>query len=210
MLLRRPLILLVVLNLIAHPAFADIVMLRDGEKHVGVVENRDQVRAHPEQYLHIRLLPKDSAEPLLFPVGDIDYVAFQDGDEMQVVDFKALTPRSALAQDNATVAAVAGMDSKGRGFGIIAAGVAAAGIGIFVKFGEEQATAGSSSFGRTERSYNALNYALIGLGVLLVAVGIAKQADSTKWLSHNADGLMIGGNPGMRESGAVVGYRVTF
>jgi len=210
MLLRRLLISLIALHLLVHPAFADIVMLRDGQRHVGVVANRGDVRAHPQEHLYVSILPKDSTEPLRFPLEDIEYVVFQDGEDQQIVDFKALTARSDLAHKRATVAGVAGVDTKGGGFGIIAAGLAAAGIGIFVKFGEEQATSGSSSFGRSEKSYNALNYALMGLGAMLVALGTAKQWGSTKWLSYEADGLLIGCKPNEDERGVAVGYRVTF
>lgn len=210
MLIRRLLISFIAFHLLVHPAFADMIMLRDGQRHLGVVANREDVRAHPEEHLYVSILPKDSTEPLRFPVEDIEFVVFQDGEDQQIIDFKALTARADMAQKRATVAGVAGVDSKGGGFGIIAAGLAAAGIGIFVKFGEEQTASGSSSFGRSEKSYNAVNYALIGLGAMLVAVGTARQWGSTKWLSHDADGLMIGCKANQGERRVAVGYRVTF
>jgi len=74
------------LVMLAQSVFADVVVLRNGDRYTGTLANREQVRANPRAADTIAILPSDSEELQRFPVGEIAYLILEDSDRQEVLD----------------------------------------------------------------------------------------------------------------------------
>jgi hypothetical protein len=205
--IRSVLITLLALLLLAEPALADIVMLRDGDKFVGTVVGRDEVMADPSSFKTISLIPDGSEDIVRFASEDIEYILFQNDAGGLLVEFAEPTQ---AGQQETTMMATGSVGSKGGAAWMIAAGFALLGVGVFVKFGDEPNTSASGSRTSTEKSYNAMNYAWIGLGSALIAAGVLRHMAGSQAGYSPADNLMIGYRNNQGHDGLAVGYRLAF
>jgi hypothetical protein len=182
-------------------------MLRDGLKFVGTVVGRDEVRSDPLAYEWISLLPDGSDELMRFPVEDVEYILFQNGADGVLVEF----PKEyELHQPGSTVMVAGKADSKGGAAWMIGAGIALVGVGIFIKFGNEQNPTASGLSDSHEKSHNSMNYAWIGLGSALITAGIIKHMARPEVGYNSGDEFLIGYHCSHGDDGFAVGYRLTF
>ena len=85
--IRRVLTVVFALHLIVHPALADVVKLKNGDEHEGVIANREQVRENPSSHSWIGILPDSSERVLRVPVENTEYVLLEDGEEKEVESY---------------------------------------------------------------------------------------------------------------------------
>lgn len=163
------------------PTLADIVVLRTGESYVGLLANRESIRVPFDQTSTIGLLHKEnsnSEEVLLrFHVKEIDYIVLEDSLGRRVIDCSHLV----LPPQSSSVFPQGGRISRSHapGIGELVLGLFTFGIGVAIKFGEEKATITENSIDYDEKSYNALNYALMASGGALMLLGAVSLAGSS-------------------------------
>ena len=205
---RRIVCLCVIAVFMAQPILADVLQTRTGEKFVGTLANREQVRNDPRSSRTIGMLLSDSGELLRFRVEDVDYVVLQDGDRDQVIDLLSAPGSDPLTGSQ--------YRAKHRddytGVVLIVVGAAIAAFGALDKFGGPKCTVDESSIDCDEESYDTLNYALMGVGGLLVVVGIVQSSNPNPQhsgvLSHSTPTVWVRAQSGSESFG--LGYRFVF
>jgi len=168
---RRVVCLCIVVVLLAQPVLGDVIGTRNGEKFVGRLANREEVRADPRALDTIGMLLSDSGELLRFRVQDVEYIVLQDGDLEQVIDLLSSPRRGASPGSPAYPT----MRRENHPPVLIALGFAAGTLGLLYKFGGPKCTISSSSMDCDEKSYSGINYALMAAGALLVVIGITQS-----------------------------------
>jgi hypothetical protein len=166
--IRRVLICLVTLQMLVHPAFADVVVLRNGTKHEGLVSNREDVRSRPQAHDWVSILLTDTDEVVRVPVENVDYIVFEDNGAREVIDFSTLRGESQL---NSRPEPHDYDVKRDAALALVIGGGVAVGVGAFVKFGGKKVTERNGTIDYDENSYNAANYAMIIGGVVLLLVG---------------------------------------
>jgi hypothetical protein len=205
--IRRILATLMAMLMLAHPALADIIMLRDGVKFVGSVVDRESVRADPSSYERIGFIPDGSEEEMRFPASEVEYVLFQDGSDGQLVEFT----EEPAPYDPAPYTTVSGsVGSKGRVAWIVATGLVVAGIGVLIKIGGESRMSSYGEPGWGREGHGALGYTLIGIGSAILIGGVAKGLSGSRPANVSGNGLMLGCGEISGQRSMAVAYRVNF
>ena len=195
------------LLLLGQPAAADVLALKTGVKHNGTIANREELRSRPSEAQAVGLLREDSGELLRFAVDDVDYVVLQEQDRQVVIDFSSLT----RGRPQPAAVALLPQDSPSSGAaGYILGGLALGALGALVKFGGAKATITESSISADEKSYNGVNYALMGLGGVLVLVGLAKDSSTPPAAVGALQGCGLLIAAAGSEHSAALGVRVAF
>jgi hypothetical protein len=193
--------------LIAHVASADVVVLKDGTRHQGVVANRHLLEVQPGAFDVVSLLSGDD-DLKRFQVSAIDYVVLEAESGDKVVDF------SQLAQfDRRPIAHQFERDhSRKRQMGTLMVGFGAAAliVGTLVKFGGPKATVTDSRIDVDDDSYNAMNYALMIAGGILVVGGVFTLADTDDEDTDKKGGGMWDLEASLLEARLSVGYSKRF
>jgi hypothetical protein len=205
--IKRLAITLIAMNLLAHPALGDILMLRDGVKFAGSVVDREKVRTSPTSCEWIWFVPDGSEEQMRFPVSDVEYILLQDGAEEHLVEF---TNEPTPYEAGSTTMMAGSVDSNGNVAWIIAAGLAIAGIGVLIKLGGESEMERSGVLGSSYERYGAANYALVGIGSAIAAGGLARAISHSGAGRVAGDGLVVGCRGDHGHRGLAVGYRMDF
>jgi hypothetical protein len=207
---RRTLCAWLALLLLAQPLFADVVVLKSGEKYAGTVANRDQVRTDPRASRSIGILVTSSSELQRFAVDDVEYIILEDRDGDQVIDLLAAAPRTSPA----SVVVPARIHRGGDTAVLAVLGSVALGAGALVKFGGPKCSVTQSSVDCDKKSYNALNYTLMGFGGFLLLMAIVQGSSSTDYIPEQSSGdsthPIIALRPGRNGPVITVGYRFSF
>jgi len=156
----------------------------------------------------IAILIDSSGELRRFPRDDVEYLILEDADRKQVIDLLSTTKPESVTQPTKNA-------KKGTG-GAAAAiiGLGMVGVGAFVKFGGPKCTIAESSINCDDKSYNAINYVLIGCGAVFFIIGISEsmngESPSKAQVPPKATGLVVSGNAGSGGTRILVGYRYSF
>lgn len=165
--IRRVVACVAALLLFIQPAAADVLVLLDGQRHVGVIANRDAVRETPHRQSRIAILISDSDELLRFQTAEIDHIVFEEDGESYVIDMTEQPPPTKYTTPPRPVQTA----DTDTGVALMLSGAAIGLLGALVKFGDEKATITESSIDYDEKSYNGLNYAMMGLGGVMFILG---------------------------------------
>lgn len=163
--------------LIPQIAIADLIVLRNGTQHRGVIANREAFRTARGVVEVVSILTDSSATggATIHRIarGDIEYAVLEDGgDKRQVFDMSlvSLAPGtidpSRIGYNGPTSRVSAGV-----GLAIFGAGTAI--LGATARFGPARLSATPNSVDYDENSYNGFNYALMIGGTALAIGGIA-------------------------------------
>lgn len=194
------------LLLIAHPATADVVVLRTGEKYSGVIANREAVLKSPTSQRQVAILLEGSEDLMRFDAELIEYLLLEDDGERTVIDMTT-------AQQPPVVSArpiVSEAGDGGGGVELMVCGLLLGATGLLVKFGDEKATVTNTSIDYDEKSYNELNYLMMGLGGVMFVIGAGMEAGGG-WASASTEtGPLLAVRSHLGERWALIGYRVAF
>jgi hypothetical protein len=165
--------------LASSPARADTVALKSGALIEGTIANAEPMRSGRIYSSFVSILSDD--ELLRIPLDDVDYLVIETGDEVLVLDpsqpgtvvdpSKEAVSLEPLSSDyRSRRKELTG--KKNLGTVLTIAGVAAAIVGVAIKFGDEELRISSDS-ATIEKTYNATNYILMGGGAALTIAGVA-------------------------------------
>jgi hypothetical protein len=183
---------------------ADVVVLDDGFRYIGTVQDREDVRAHPDQHTSIGIRVPGAMDFFQVPASIIASVVLEDSGGNFVITFRSAAPPAAVSRPAAMPQTRV---SRGdNAVPLVVGGGLIAGLGAVARFGGAKATATEDSFDYSEHSYNWLNYALmIGGGVMVVA-GVAQLS------TRPSVAAAPGGGPALvlDTDGSKVGLYATF
>jgi hypothetical protein len=189
--------------LLAQPAIADIIRLRDGLEHEGTLANRDELLRQPRAFDVISILVASPDDPsqvrmVRVPAADIEYLVFENGNDRTVIDLYSLVdaPSQPSGSGSAMTSEEEIASAKRGGAVLMLLGAVAFGVGVGKKFGEEQLVVSQDLTYEIENSYNAVNYVLmIGGGAMFIG-GIAVIASAnSKAASSGVSGFISDGVP---------------
>lgn len=177
--------------LFAQAVFADSVILRSGRQVHGTLADRERFRSAPTGLQIIAIASTDSSEHALqllrFPRTEVQAVVLTDGTAIQVLDLAqptAATPERVTSHSGVGISAFESSPFERPSLRQTAAvstglGIAALVIGLSVKFGGPRVSATNASLTLEEHSYNAANFALMGLGGALTTFGLVTLVTSS-------------------------------
>ena len=182
---RATALIAVVCLLTVVPASADVVVLRNGERHEGTVANREQVRQDPAGRSLVALLLPGGDELIRFATEDINHVIIEDGGNSCVLDFMGVDLE--ILEERGRAMRVQ-LSPRPSGIPIIVGGLLVGGVGALVKLGEEELRVTEDS-AELRPTYNAFNYTMIIGGTGMVVVGIAMEVSRRQ--HPPGDGLRV-------------------
>lgn len=171
-------LVLATLAFVGESVAGDLIVLRTGAELRGDVANREKVAAHPELFSSVSILLDQSGEEMQLRrvlVADIAYLVLDEEEGRRVIEFADLPapPPVAIAERNpASVLQVREAEENDMTTAIVF-GLVALGVGALVKFGDEQLVDSGSSVHHEEKTYNAVNYMLMGVGAIMVIAGFS-------------------------------------
>jgi hypothetical protein len=158
--------LTILLLLIPHLLFADVIVRIDGTKVRGTIANREHVAQNRLNINYLAILSVDSDELLRIAVAEISYVILENNGDRIVVEFGPATDRT----DTPKRQPRKDLSLKGSGIVLMIMGGGALVTGGLVKLGERDVG--------EKKTFTELNYALmVGGAILLIVGGAMASAD---------------------------------
>lgn len=148
--------LAILLLLIPHLLFADVIVRIDGTKVRGTIANREDVAQNRFALRYVAIVPVDSDELLRIAVTEISYVILEDNGDRIVVEFGPTTGRADSPKRQSR-------NLKRNGIGLMFLGSGVLTVGGLVKLGERDVG--------DKKTFNELNYVLLAGGAILLIVG---------------------------------------
>jgi hypothetical protein len=208
--IKRVIVLAMLFHLLGGQALADVVVLRDGKRHVGAVANREELRARPSVYSRISILLEESGELMRIDVNRVEYVILEDDGRKEVIDFYTASPSEEANPPEVHSEPIVLHSSAGTSTVLMMTGAAVASVGALIKFGEERVTISSQDVDYSDETYNALNYVMIVGGAALIMAGILVRTSEARYASFQARGAVLDFPVDKRGFGVKVGYSYSF
>jgi hypothetical protein len=183
--IRRILAGVLVTLTLAQASLADVIVLGNQQRFHGTLANREEFARDPHAPGTLALLPPSTATDSLpallrFERADISHVILEDGASSRVFDLtvRAPAPRATTAAPGSKISDVdtwrptSVESSKARGTALVVLGLGVVVLGAAVKFGGAKASVTETSLRYEEHSYNAANYACMGIGAIMFVSGV--------------------------------------
>lgn len=174
---------------------ADVAVLKNGQQIKGAIANREHLAKDPWRYEFVSIVPDSSMNLMRIDISEIDYVLLMDGESRRIIDFtQHNTMKINMIQKQRKT-----LSNKNNGIGLMIFGAAAGLTGTLIKFGGPKTTISDSEIDLDDKSYNAGNYLLMGIGGFafisgLVLVNIPDKAENHAYLELEKDIKKIGIN----------------
>jgi hypothetical protein len=151
--------LAILLLLIPHLLFADVIVRIDGTKVRGTVANREDVAQNRQAISYVAIVPDGSDELLRIAVEEISYVILEHNGDRVVVEFGPTAGGVNILQNKSRK----DLSLKGSGIVLMCLGGGVLTVGGLVKLGERDVG--------DKKTFNAVNYVLLAGGAILLIVG---------------------------------------
>lgn len=158
-------------------AFADYIVMKNGQEIRGSIANKEQIAHSPLEFQIISILTDDEHEMKRIFVEDIQYLVLEDGGEKRVIEFGGIKIRN-TKRETMGMEIKSSSNYRDQGLALMIFGGSVAAFGALYKFGDEKAVVTATSIDYDEKSYNALNYAMMVGGGILFLIGIVLFEDN--------------------------------
>ncbi len=164
------------INLNVTPALADVIVLRTGKKIHGHISERKKLALSTDDFIN-KSISIEGEELTTIPqtinISDIQYIVLEDDNNKRFFSVNhtsdSLNIKYSVLELDSLYQSETILNKKRIGKIITLTGIVTFSVGMIIKFGDGYSTYGYSN---NNKSYNALNYALMAFGGLMVVNGI--------------------------------------